>query len=444
MVAPTPQNPTTTQLATEQPTSGADEAWLLFAQQQLASLGLDIVADGTGWAIVDQAEAADLLEEPPTKSSAWRRLKGLGRREADTPESPSEYLSSSNPSELLDWLAKQLASENQIVQVEPIGEPKAVHEIVSSMFDAYTVDEGAVHLGGCHLEYTPLLRMTTVNDGTQLKHQFFDSAGVPLAEELVEQLKLDETNTLREARPRVERSDWQPAIDSATPHTQATSLMPMASIVVVKRARGHLEATLGEASVAIPFDDWARTLSAPPVTCPHSGAETFHLTALADGRLAAAEQTVLCEHSEQRILKSESIECSGTGKRVAAELCQPCPATGDLVLAEGLADCPRCGQSVSRGALTARGCRGCDPLPRVDSGDPRLEIIRTAAPKLASQKNWRLAESEQLLVAETASWFSRTLLVVDKATQTVHRAATASRWGQTWRPLTEDEIKLLA
>lgn len=423
------------------------EDWERFASAELASLGLTLQHDAGGLAVTS-GEVIEQAEAPVgSRSGIWNGvLKTRRRPVADEPAAP--VFAGDSPAALLAWLADRIDGDEGLSHFVPAGEPKAVHEVVAAMFDAYQIDGGAIHLQGCHLEPAPVLRLSTVeaaSDALRVVHRYFDETGRPLEEQLVERLNLAAVEPHDESVPRASRADWAVAIDAAKTSMPdaATPDCPwmIAAVLLPKRAHGRLEVVIGEESLTIAFDGWARRLSAPAATCPQTGEPTFHLTSTSDGLIASAGQVVVCEETGHRVLRSGSVVCSVSGKRVALECCKTCPVSGKPALPNNFTVCRRCGQRVSQTVLTRRGCRGCDTLTKSSRDDPRVAEVLAAAPKLAEKKLWRIAETEAggVIIAETGSLLTRTLVVVDRASGAVRYAATRIRPAPNWRQLTSDE-----
>ena len=455
--------PTSALATTTMPVSYT-EPWRPYVELALAAMGYSLEQSGSLFQVVANAEEGPPAVGPKggnvqnsgdgvsSKSGRWRSVKHRLRRGKDD-AAPAVDLQSDSPAAILDWVLQQGAAQQQLASYVPTSDPHAVHEIVASMFAAYTIDGGTVHLGGCHLQDTPILRITRAGHADastgaaaeSVTHAYFDCQGQPLADEVVRQLHLTEVALPEEPKPAQSTEQWSPAIAAAESLLGGDLHEPerVASVVLAKWAQGQLQVTIGDESLAINFAGWTRTLSAPPAICPQSGRETYHLTTLGDGRIAAAEQVVTCEESGERILRSSSVRCCVTGKQVDKACCEPCPVSGELALPEGFAECDCCHGRVSRVQLTKTGCCGCDGRAEVGRDEPRLAAIISATPKLGRFKKWRLAHTDALWIAETGGLFSRYLVVIAKQSGQVCHAARRGRLARAWRPLSEDERREL-
>ncbi|MEN1681782.1 MAG: hypothetical protein AAGJ46_19545 [Planctomycetota bacterium] len=429
-------------VATAQPTAdsfdppAATPAWADFAEALCAALGLRCELRGRGAAVFgpEPAEAAG-------RSDSARRWPGprLGRkRQAPKPPPVAEPLVEADSAEsLVGWLGEWAIRENRLPEFAPVGDPQAVHEISQRLFSAYQIDGGAIHLGGCHLEPTPIIRLSRVGktEGDAVRHRYFDASGEELTSELVRELGLEHVASRPHGDGAVDRQPWRPAIAAAVGSSKAENHAALvASLVMVNDARGQLLVEIGEESVAVAFGGWARTLAAPAARCPQTGEETFHLAATSDGRIAAAEQIVTCEATGDRLLADETAVCTVTGKRVASVRCVPCSVTGEPTLREGMATCPRCNQEVSRVVLEGDGCRGCRRLKRVPDSDPRVAMLKAAAGEHVTLGRWRINETHNAWIAEVGGWLRRELVVVSKRSETLEYAAERRIPFGAWQP----------
>jgi hypothetical protein len=346
------------------------------------------------------------------------------------------------------WLLARLHALGPAVSVRPAVQPSAVNDIAAQLFSAYQVDGGRVHLGGCQLADFPFLRLSFVapSDGpTQVRHLFVAHDGSSVSEELAHALGLLQIEPVIERPPRIEESALQSlltagrrvAAQSVAPRDpQATSIEPAATALVwVKHASGTLNFTIGETTVSQPFSGWAKLLEAQPYTSPQSGASSFHLAATDDGRIDAQEQIVACQQSGQRVLRQELVTCSASGKHVLEKFTERCPVSGKPCLTEEFSVCPTCQQRVGNQALTGTSCSACCGIKKIKRDDPRLIWILGEHTGLDRWKQWKLAETKQVYIAEASSWSKRLRVVVDKETLAVHHLATAGKWGGTWTPV---------
>src|SRR5262249_43028920 len=145
----------------------------------------------------------------------------------------------------------------------------------------------------------------------------------------------------------------------------------------------------------------------------HSGRATFHLSAIDDGRIVAAEEIAACEQSGRRVLRSELVKCNETGKLVWRELTEKCPATGQPILHERIVECPTRGARVSPQALVKAQCRLCAEPVEVAKDDPRLARILSAHPRLADWRHWKIAATPESYVVEASGAWRRLLIVFE-------------------------------
>lgn len=480
MVVPTSQESTAHSPSPGSPAGGPPasliEGWESYAQLALSTLKLELYESGDGLMVVQEPElgpehkptATPSPAVPPPRAGSPRKRWTGGLRKLLRRRKPAEnsqiVREAATPAELLTWLFDRLAKEDQLLGLVPTDDPRTVHELTERLFSAYEVDGGSLHLGGCHLESVPFLRLTSRagtstganpslgdhanetapqedDDPLQVVHAFFDAAGKPVDAALVRKLKLAEVDLPIDPQPACQRADWSAAISTAKEALGGDQPSASAAVAIVcaKRAKGQIQATIGDESLAIEFEGWTRTLRAAPAVCPLTGVRTFHLTALSDGRIAAASEVIRCEESGETVLHRDCVRCSVTGKTVKAELCEPCPVSGDPALPAEFAACPRCGQQVSRAVLTKSGCKGCDRLASAAKDDPRVVKLLAAAPKLAEQKRLRVAETETALIAGFGGLLSETIVVVGKQSGKVCHAARRGRLSSMWKMLNDEE-----
>ena len=203
-------------------------------------------------------------------------------------------------------------------------------------------------------------------------------------------------------------------------------------IIWLHRAAGKLRFTIGSEFVELPFADWAGRLKAPAWVCPHSGRATYHLAAIDDGRIAAAEEIATCEQTQRRMLRSEIATCSVTGRKVSRELTEICPVTRRPLLADKLAVCPTCLLRVSPAAIDADGCQACHKPGFIRKSDPRMCLVLGEHPGLDGWRRWRLAETPRAYVLVAKRLVHRLLVVVDKETLQATRLAQRSCFRSSW------------
>jgi hypothetical protein len=351
------------------------------------------------------------------------------------------------------WLCRELHERGKVAHARPCRDPRSVYEISERLYSQYRVDAGRVHLSGCTLDDQPFLRLTFVKRGssTTVVHCFFTPDGVPADREARNSLGLDDICPTKPPLPHSRESPVELLVAAGSrfvqSHASATDSLDIgiadeqlaAAIVWVKRAVGKLQFTIGDESIDLAFDGWARTLQAPPFVCPHTGTHTFHVTATDDGRIAAAEAVEECAKSGKRVLGLELVTCSVTGQRVLPQFTRACPVTGQPVLEEELAQCDTCRQRVSRSVLKEGVCAGCRALVPVPSDDPRIVWLLSEYPKLDHWRRWRLSETASLYIVQSGKLLRQVLMVFDKETLSPRYAAARGRFRKTWLPLDPTE-----
>ncbi len=402
------------------------EPWRQYAVAMLDRIGCELRQDGVRLIVQSTAAPAETASEAEP-ARRWGGGLSTRRRKQEAETATSEFEGES-PSELFSWLTERLESQDKLPCFTPTGEPHAVHEFAHPMFEAYQVDGGAIHLGGCHLEDVPLLRLTSLDTSgpaPRVRHAYFDRQGAALPAELIKSLQLTEVAPPAEPKPSYQAAKWSPGIQLAKEslaanHQSSTQAIP--SIVLAKRAEGRLQVTIDEESLDIPFCGWTRTLTAPPAICPETKQPTFHLAALEDGRIVAAESIGRCEASNQAMLQSDLVICAGSGQRVAKQLTEPCPVLRKPVLSDQFVICPTCGERVAPTTLLKDTCIGCDQTTRVAGNDARLGSLLKSYPELSSYKTWKVSETESALIFRSRRLMRQLLIVVDRSTGQIKQA----------------------
>jgi hypothetical protein len=346
------------------------------------------------------------------------------------------------------WLMDRLRAAGPAVHVRPCEQPTAVAEVASRLFDAYRVDGGQIHLGGCQLDDVAFLRLSFAaneNGRPVVRHVFVSHDGASVPDELVTALGLLDVEPIHKYPPRIDDAALNALIasgrriaakNSSSRDPSATIVEPLAIAVVwVKHASGKLQFTIRETTVELPFADWASLLAAPPYLGEHSGASGFHLAATDDGRIDLVDHIASCQHSGRRVLDEELVTCSVTGKRVLVEFTDPCPVSGSPALVDQFATCSNCRQRVSKAVLEQHTCAACRQLSKIKKDDPRLVWIVGEHPGLQRWSRWQMAETEQAYIAQAESLLKRLLVVVDKHSLAVRHLATASRFSPMWAPV---------
>jgi hypothetical protein len=305
------------------------------------------------------------------------------------------------------WLTGRLRQSSSALHARPRVQPMGVNDIARTLYPAYKIDNGRVHLAGCQLTDHAFLRLSFVGDdpNDSIRHVFTAPDGSTVSEELVRELGLDELEPIVKSPPRLADGALRSLVaagrriaakQSTSRDPAATTVEPLATVVVwVRHAEGRLQFTIGATSVSQTFSSWARLLKAQPFVARHSGTTTFHLAITDDDRIDAAEQIVACQHSGRRVLRSELVRCSVTGKFVLPDFTEPCPVSGEPALRQEFVACSNCRQRVSKAVLAEGVCSAARPAatwrrsPRMTRGwFGSLASIRvwTAGPDGSSPK----------------------------------------------------------
>ncbi len=196
-----------------------------------------------------------------------------------------------------------------------------------------------------------------------------------------------------------------------------------------KYAEGKLRFTIGEHSADLPFSGWTRTLEAPPFICPYSGISSYHIAVTDDGRLVAAESIQACAETGQRVLASELVICDATGQAVLADQTQICPVAERPVLRRALVECAMCCQRVSPTVLEDGRCLACRSTHPIAKGEPPLASLLERYEELKRWSRWKASETATAHILVASRWLKRLVLVVDKESGDLRRAAVAGRFG---------------
>lgn len=351
-----------------------------------------------------------------------------------------ERLSLESP--LFDSLLEALHQDGDLLHAQPADQPQSVHELTGRLFPAYQVDGGNVRLGGCQLVDRPFLRLSYLRGdaaGPQLVHILVDQQGNAVADETIGQLGMDTLTAMPHPLPLLTPTVRQHMFDAAkqlAAQENLDNLQPaVATVLWCKYAQGRLIASIGEAEASFPFASWARTLEAPPLVCPHTGVETFHLALTDDQRIVAASEIAVCEASSLRVLRKELVRCAVTGKRVLPEYAARCPVSGEQVLSECLQPCARCQQPVSPHALSDGICQSCRQTAPVSKDDPRMARLLGEYPGLDRWRKWKLSETETSLICEARGLTRKFLIIVDKESLEPSLLATSGRWFGRWEQI---------
>ena len=329
-----------------------------------------------------------------------------------------------------------LTSTSSIPHFAPADQPVSVRQIAQRLFPAYTIDNGSVHLAGCLLEDHLFVRLSFDRSESRVEI-YVDEEGEAVPEDLVRRLGMTETTRLN-SPPELDQPQMDRAVRSGTQLARQKwpdvhSGQPAATTLLwCKYAQGKLQFTFGEHAVDLPFEDWARSLRAPPFICPYSGEKTFHLAATEDGRICAADQIQWCAETGRRVLREDLLTCSVTGRRVLRELTGICPLSDQPVLLEVMATCGTCGQQVSPAVVDRTQCSACRSPQRIGKEDPRLVRLLARRPDLDRFRRWRISQTANVYVFFASAWFKRLLVVADKDSFDLKRVATAKRFAGGW------------
>ena len=339
--------------------------------------------------------------------------------------------------EAVAWLCQRAQLQSGALLARPATQPEAVHEISPRLFEAYQVDGGQTHLAGCRMKEVPFVRVTTgADESGEVTHRFYTAELEPVEESLVEQLGLDQLVPQGSHPMLVSRVEVQQLAERATASQEGLLAV---TVVLAKRAEGAVQFDIDEQCAQVTFSDWTRQLKAPPFHCAASGRDTYHLAALDDGRIVAAEAIGVCEHSDTRLLESDLVVCATTGKRVDPALTSHCKVSDTVSLAEELVNCPTCGESVSRGVMDQGCCAACRELPVVRSGDPLVAGLLEQYPLLKKYGKLRAGERGGVLRLMAHGWWRRLLLAVPAGKNTPTHVAMRQGLAGQWETVPEGE-----
>jgi hypothetical protein len=402
-----------------------------------AALGWDVVQDDAG---IEWLRVPDEFRHRLGDCEAIPIADGA---QAGAPSSVSELPQPPSPPDLL----RMLGSLDRAAHAAPACQPTSVHELAPRLFDAYTVEGGRVMLGGCSLEDHPLIRITgslPIGDGesvVQFVHHFTTIEGQPVDPRLLDSLHVDRLTPLRRA-PRPMSAELTARVSAArktladfAPGEPVESVI--ATVVWCKYFRCKLTFEIGEARAELPLGGWAQWLidgevKPPPLRCPHTGHESFHVLCTDDGIITVPEAVAVCEHSGRRVLASSLALCECTGRRVLREFLASCPVSGQTLLACEMAACAVCGQQVSPQAIAGQQCQACRDLRAVRRDDPRMARVFGEHPKLEQWSRWRLSETATVYILRGSSFFRRLLVVLDRESLDPLRLAEGTFLSRRW------------
>jgi hypothetical protein len=321
-----------------------------------------------------------------------------------------------SPSEGAAWLWNLARHDRGALLARPAAQPESIHEFSRRLFDAYEVDGGQMHLAGCHLVEVPFVRVTMLaaDDESQVEHRLFDAEGSLVDEALIEQLGLADVREFEGQNVSITQREVESLVERIG--TSAEDFVAV-TIVVAKRAEGAVQFDIGEQCTRVAFNDWTRTLTAPAFHCAASGIATYHLAAIDDGRIVAAEGIVTCDESGARVLDCERVTCGVTGKHVDSHLVVRCPVSGIEVLKEQMTECDACQQLVSRPVLSHGVCTACRELPRAKRSDTWVSGLASEFSALGTYRSFRAGELHGLVRVMAKGWW-RKLLIVTRVGET--------------------------
>lgn len=415
---------------------GWQEPWGVFANWAAAQLRLAMEFDGEAFSL------RPLADEPAAAAKPQRSGLGsalLHRRRRESAAAGERFDSAAD---LAHQLVARLAERDAPPDLAPDGQPERVHDLAAGLLGAYQVANGGSHIAGCHFEDVPFVRVTSVvgDSDPAFEHTLYDAHGDAVPQPLADQLGLTHTKDL----------DYHPhgrppgAVHGLAPRGGGPDAPLPTGVVWAKRVSGHLQFTIGDATLKAPFEGWASTLEPPLVTCPHTGRQTRSLALVEGLGIVAAEEIGRCEVSGRELLDRDLVACAATGKRVDPELTKPCPVSGERSLATEFLTCNRCGQQVSHASQQGGRCEGCRRMRRVRSGEPSLEAIKAAHPTLAGLRRWRLAETDAVYLLQGSQSLARYLLVINRNDLSVVQACRVGPFGGVSELTAAERLSLLA
>lgn len=337
------------------------------------------------------------------------------------------------------------------VHSRPRDQPQSVHEITGRLFDAYTLEDGNVHLAGCRLEDRLFMRATfrrVHGDGetAELEHIFVDDTGNQVDPDLAKSLGMTNLEPYGEWPPKADDRVVETVRQAACEIAGESALLLVAALVWCKFATGKLSFDIRGASAELPFCGWAATLQAPPFPAhaahsdtrtqgSDSAAQGYQLAATDDGRIARAAEIGKCAESSRTVLLDELITCEATGDQILPQYAANCPVTGDRVRHTSMVHCSACNELVSPTAIEGGVCRACRQPEIVDKDDPRMARILGEHPGLDRWRRWRLSETASAYIAIAMTLLSVQLVALDKETLEPMHLATRSRLSSRWSPL---------
>ena len=355
-------------------------------------------------------------------------------------------------SAFLRKLVSAIRMVQEVTDASAASQPESVREISTVLFDAYTVDDGSVHLSGCTLEDRAVLRVTylewSADAAAKLKHRFVNLNGQPLAHEVASGLELDRLIPSDKPMrvPQEQRQRWQSLGESVVAglNDSAERELLLVTAVWCKFAEGKLEFAIGDSTASLTFSGWARMLveglaKPPPFASPEADERSYHITITDDGEIVPAEAVGKCSESGTRVLVSRLETCPATGRRALAKYFANCAITGQRVLRSALQVCEMCHQPAAPTAIKSKRCSACRSLRSVSKDDPRMARLLGEYPRLDRWRKWKLAETSTAYVLTASSLMKQLLIVADRDSLHVLRLATGSRLTHRWTAATDLE-----
>ena len=370
----------------------------------------------------------------------FRRLADWVRTASPGAAAPAETATVESPAawrRRLRALLHAAAQAGLIDEAAPADQPSSVQPIAGKLFAAYHVDGGHLQLAGCQLE-DHLVSRCTWSDGRVSYHS---GDGQPLSAEVVAAIQMEHLEA-RDATNELNVDEAGRAIEAALEIAEHDGgEVQHLTLIECRYVSGKVRVTIGNASWDLPFHGWAGAFVPPAFVCPHTGRATFHISATDDGRIVAAEEIATCRRTGRRLLRNELAHCAVTGAYVLREYAVQCPVTGELVEQGVFVECRNCRQLVSPHAIQEGVCAACRNLAAIGALDPRLQRVLAAHPGLASWRNWRFAETADVLILEAQGLWQRLLAVLDRQTLHCRHMALAQRWPGKWRDLSAEQAR---
>ena len=402
-----------------------------FFEWALTELQIPFAADGDGL----------VLELPPADRAAFGGRAQLRICAANAPDEHYEPLDWNG--RLGVWMRERL-SNAATLHARPVRQPMAVNDVTATLFGAYMVEGGQVHLAGCQLTDHPFLRLSFAPNetGGDVRHVFVAPDGSSVSDDLVPRLGLDQLQAILRHPPRIDDGALRSLLAagrriaaklSTGRDPEAVAAEPLAVAVAwVRHVEGRLQFSIGGAAADHPFSSWVSLLKPEPFVGKESGVSSFHLAATDDGRIEPAEAIGVCQKSGRRMLRQELVECSVTGLKVSREFAEECPVSGRPALRGEFSLCKRCRQRVSNAVLSDGVCSACRGVAKITKDDPRLAWILGEHPGLDRWKHWQLAETQTVYIAQASSLLRQLLVVVEKESLAIRRLAQRGRLSKAW------------